>query len=97
MSSSRRRKTKEQDVDFPDDDVIAMERRKAKDIKKYQQDKKKKKKVKSAQSILDADVDDLVEEVITLKEQLAEERAERVNLEGTLQKSRKKLAPFNNK
>ena len=75
MSSSRRRKTNEQAVDFPDDDEMAMERRKAKDLKKYQQDKKKKKKVKSAQSILDADVDDLMEEIITLKEQLAEERA----------------------
>ena len=52
---------------------------------------KKRRKPKKGGDLLDAEVDDLMEEIISLKEQLAEERAERVNLEGTLAKSRKKL------
>ena len=91
MSSRRssRRKSAEEDVDFPGDEESVEEDYGDRSSGKK---KKKKKKKKSGGDLLDAEVDDLMEEIISLREQLAEERAERVNLEGTLQKSRKKLA-----
>ena len=72
---------------LPDDDEMTIKERETRH-KKFQQGKEEEDQV--YKKFVDADMDDLMEEIITLKEQLAEERAERVNSEETLQKVGKK-------